>query len=97
MEWLVPDVPRKIQDKINHERYIDQRERWSTRTTEHNFKDAMIASEAIAKMNQLPNGHSVTPTKSQSKSPTRQQQQPSRNHPRGTIHVQLAPTPTNKR
>ncbi|CAF4512927.1 unnamed protein product [Rotaria socialis] len=50
MDWLVPDVPQTIQNKINHERYIDQYERWASKTTEKNFKHAAIASEAIFKM-----------------------------------------------
>ncbi|CAF3918215.1 unnamed protein product [Rotaria magnacalcarata] len=50
MDWLVPDVPQTIQNKINHERYIDQCERWASKTTEKNFKHAVIASEAIFKM-----------------------------------------------
>ncbi|CAF3746759.1 unnamed protein product [Adineta steineri] len=60
MNWLVPDVPKTIQNKIDHERYIDQRERWTTHeTTDEKFKQAAVASEAISKMrrpsNNLPN------------------------------------------
>ena len=50
MQWLVPDVPRTIQDKIDHERYIDQRERWSSKRSEDTFKDAVIATEAVSKI-----------------------------------------------
>ncbi|CAF4427019.1 unnamed protein product [Adineta steineri] len=51
MNWLVPDVPKTIQNKIDHERYIDQRERWTTHeTTDEKFKQAAVASEAISKM-----------------------------------------------
>jgi len=35
--WLVPDVPKKIQNKVDHERFIDQRERWTSRTNEKKF------------------------------------------------------------
>jgi len=56
MQWLVPDVPKTIQNKIDHERYIDQRERWASKTTEDHFKDAVIASEALSKMINRPNG-----------------------------------------
>ncbi|CAF3392764.1 unnamed protein product [Rotaria sp. Silwood1] len=38
MQWLVPDVPKSIQDKIAHERYIDQRERWASNKREENIK-----------------------------------------------------------
>ena len=54
MQWLVPDVPKYIQNKIDHERYIDQRERWSSKFTEDNLKEAMVALEASTKMMQLP-------------------------------------------
>ena len=47
LQWVVPDVPQKIQDKIKHERYIDQRERWGAQTAESKFKGAVIATEAI--------------------------------------------------
>jgi cytochrome c oxidase assembly factor CtaG len=50
MQWLVPDVPKTIQNKIDHERYIDQRERWASKESEDHFKDAVIASEAISKL-----------------------------------------------
>ncbi|CAF1193623.1 unnamed protein product [Rotaria sordida] len=50
MQWLVPDVPKKIQNNIDHERYIDQRERWASKTTEAHFKDAITASEALSKI-----------------------------------------------
>jgi hypothetical protein len=57
MQWLVPDVPKTIQNKIDHERYIDQRERWASKTTENHFKDAAIASEALVKIMKRPNGN----------------------------------------
>jgi hypothetical protein len=50
MQCLVPDVPKTIQNKIDHERYIDQQERWASKTTENHFKDAVIASEALSRM-----------------------------------------------
>lgn len=31
MQWLVPNVPKKIEEKIKHERFIDQMERWTTK------------------------------------------------------------------
>ena len=55
MQWLVPDVPKKIQNKIDHERYIDQRERWASKSTENQLKDAVVASEALARMLKFPN------------------------------------------
>src|ERR1700722_19082509 len=57
MEWLVPDVPKTIQNKIDHERYIDQRERWASKTTEDHFKHAVIASEALSKILTRQNGN----------------------------------------
>ncbi|CAF2393453.1 unnamed protein product [Rotaria sp. Silwood2] len=56
MQWLVPDVPKKIQNKIDHERYIDQHERWASKQTEDHFKDAIISSEAVTKMITSSNG-----------------------------------------
>jgi hypothetical protein len=50
MEWLVPDIPKTIQNKIDHERYIDQRERWASKATEDHIKDAVVISEALTKM-----------------------------------------------
>lgn len=44
------DVPQSIQDKIDHERFIDQRERWASKTTADNFKDAVVASDALLKI-----------------------------------------------
>ncbi len=57
MQWLVPDVPKTIQNKIDHERFIDQRERWTSKQSEDHFKDAVIASEALFKMMQRSNGN----------------------------------------
>lgn len=50
IQWLVSDVPRVIQNKIDHERYIDQRERWGSKTTEDHLKTVAISSEAISRM-----------------------------------------------
>ncbi|CAF1466810.1 unnamed protein product, partial [Adineta steineri] len=50
LNWLVPDVPKTIQNKIDHERYIDQRERWTHETTDEKFKQAAVTSEAISRM-----------------------------------------------
>ena len=63
MQWLVPDVPRTIQNKIDHERYIDQRERWASKTTADHLKTAVISSEAISKMIKRVNGNHSTATK----------------------------------
>jgi hypothetical protein len=57
MQWLVPDVPKTIQNKIDHERFIDQRERWTSKQSEDHFKDAVIASEALFKIMQRSNGN----------------------------------------
>jgi len=56
IQWLVPDVPKTIQNKIDHERYIDQRERWASKTNEDHFKNAIIASEALSKLMNRSNG-----------------------------------------
>ncbi|CAF4830476.1 unnamed protein product [Rotaria sp. Silwood1] len=63
MEWLVPDIPKKIQNKIDHERYIDQRERWASKQTEDHFKDAIISSEILSKIITPSNGTVKAPVK----------------------------------
>jgi hypothetical protein len=63
MQWLVPDVPKSIKNQIDHERYIDQRERWASKLTEDHLQDATIASEALTKILTRPNGNTKAPTK----------------------------------
>lgn len=89
IDWLVPDVPKKIQNKIDHERFIDQRERWTSRTNEKNFKDAIIASEAISKLIRLPNEQTKSPIKHNIKSPIK----PNRKSPnrKGLIRIRISP------
>ncbi len=71
MQWLVPDVPRKIQNKIDHERYIDQHERWASETNKDHFKDVAIATDAMMRMFNAPNRNTQSPTiKTDHKSPT---------------------------
>ena len=52
MQWLVPDVPKKIQNKIDHERYIDQRERWMSKSAEEHVETSLLSTIAVAKMMQ---------------------------------------------
>ena len=81
MEWLVPDVPQKIQDKIDHERYIDQCERWAKQPIEQEFQVALTAADAVAKFSNLPNEHKKSPVKMNGISPTRQHTRRSRISP----------------
>ena len=53
MEWLVPDVPRSIKNKIDHERYIDQRERWASKTPDEQLPATLAAVAAISKFNKV--------------------------------------------
>jgi heme/copper-type cytochrome/quinol oxidase subunit 1 len=85
IDWLVPDVPKKIQNKIDHERFIDQRERWASGTSEKNFKHAVIASEAISKMTKHENKIIKSPTKSNGKSPTQ------KSNRRAEFRVRISP------
>ncbi|CAF1156581.1 unnamed protein product [Adineta ricciae] len=71
MQWLVPDVPKYIQNKIDHERYIDQRERWSSKFTEDNLKEAMVALEASTKMMKLPRRNSTSSNNETNENTTR--------------------------
>lgn len=63
MYWLVPSVPKTIQNKIDRERYIDQRERWASKERDDTFKDVAMAAQAAGKLNQIINNtHSDTNT-----------------------------------
>ncbi|CAF0770722.1 unnamed protein product [Adineta steineri] len=55
MDWLVPDVPKSIQNKINHERYIDQRERWASKSSENHLKHAVEESDKLRGEFKIPN------------------------------------------
>ncbi|CAF0770703.1 unnamed protein product [Adineta steineri] len=55
MDWLVPDVPKSIQNKINHERYIDQRERWASKLSEDHLKHAVEISDGLRGEFKIPN------------------------------------------
>ena len=91
MQWLVPDVPKDIQDKIKHERFLDQTERWTNRENEDKFKVAAAASEAIVKMQRLANEPTTSPTRSR-KGASPKSQQPVQAHPkRGMIRVRISP------
>jgi hypothetical protein len=73
LQWLVPDVPKKIRDKIEHERYIDQRERWANRTPQEQFNSVITASEAIVKLRRSRNESTVSsPTANGYASPGKQ-------------------------
>lgn len=87
IQWLVPDVPQEIQDKIDHERYIDQSERWGGITEEKKFKHAAIVSEAVAKMeNRAMKPQARSPKKANNYSPTGPPP-----HRRGVIRVRISP------
>lgn len=89
MQWLVPDVPKEVQDKIDHERYIDQRERWASRGNEDKFQGAAIASRAAAKMNQMKKKSAVSPTRSMKESsPQGRESVPGK---RSLIKVRISP------
>lgn len=60
IQWLVSDIPRDIQNKIKHERYIDQRERWLSKATEDHLKTAVISSEVLSKMLQTSSNDAVS-------------------------------------
>ncbi|CAF0946662.1 unnamed protein product [Adineta ricciae] len=55
MYWLVPSVPKTIQNKIDRERYIDQRERWASKERDDTFKDVAMAAQAAGKLNHIIN------------------------------------------
>lgn len=87
IQWLVPDVPQGIRDKIDHERYIDQSERWGAQTEEKKFKHAAIVSEAVAKIeNRGKKPMTPSPTKANHHSPSGPPP-----HRRGVIRVRISP------
>jgi hypothetical protein len=85
MQWLIPDVPEKIQDQIDHQRFIDQRERWARLATDHDLNIAVTTTQAMSKFAHHPNGRINTPVKVKEKSATRQ---PNR---RAHINVRISP------
>jgi hypothetical protein len=54
MQWLVPDVPKSVQDKIAHERSIDQKERWASKSKASPLDQAHPAVQALMKMEKQP-------------------------------------------
>ncbi|CAF0816209.1 unnamed protein product [Adineta steineri] len=60
MDWLVPDVPKSIQNKIKHERYIDQRERWASKLSEDHLKHAVEKSDELRGILKISNALSET-------------------------------------
>lgn len=54
MQWLVPSVPKKIKDKIDHERYIDQSERWANERAAIDAVNSTIAPMALNKIARRP-------------------------------------------
>jgi hypothetical protein len=72
LQWLVPDVPKTIQDKIDHERYIDQCERWANRTSEQQLSNVVTVSEAVVKMTKGRNESAKSITTTDDQSPAEQ-------------------------
>ena len=62
MEWLVPDVPKNIKNKIDHERYIDQRERWASKTPDEQLTTAAATITAISKFTTMSSDRNGTPS-----------------------------------
>lgn len=50
MQWLVPDVPKSVQDKITYERFIDQQGRWLNSSKPSEFENANVDARAVGKM-----------------------------------------------
>lgn len=46
----MPDVPEKIQNNIDHERFIDQQERWTSETSQENFREAIHVTRALSRL-----------------------------------------------
>lgn len=50
IQWIVPDVPKKIKEKIDHERFLDQSERWANKDEKlavSNVSVPLVASNRI--------------------------------------------------
>ncbi|CAF1416043.1 unnamed protein product [Adineta steineri] len=75
MNWLVPDVPKTIQNKIDHKRYIDQRERCTHETTDEKSEQNAVASEAISRIFRPPSNLPNFTVETKDESSTRQSKQ----------------------
>ena len=52
MQWLVSDVPKSVRERIERGRFIDQRERWSSKNPddEDKLKDVLVTSHTMSKI-----------------------------------------------
>ena len=46
LQWALPNVPRSVQEKIDDERYIDQQERWASKS-QAPLEDAIVGLGAL--------------------------------------------------
>ncbi|CAF1501055.1 unnamed protein product, partial [Didymodactylos carnosus] len=53
MQWIIPDVPKKIQEKIDYENYIAQQVRWTSSTIKTQLKNAVKATAVVSDMNRI--------------------------------------------
>ena len=63
LQWAVPNVPRSVQEKIDHERYIDQQERWTSKSEPINVEDASLVVGAVLRMEKSPSFQRRAPSK----------------------------------
>ncbi|UJR10628.1 hypothetical protein I4U23_014825 [Adineta vaga] len=89
MQWLVANVPKNVQNKIDRERFIDQRERWTSGPNGENFKDVAIVSHAVARMANISNNNSPSIHKTNEKHITRKRN--------GKKHIGIRITPEDKK
>lgn len=50
IQWLVPNVPKKIKDKIDHERFLDQSERWANKDEKLDISNVSVPLAASNKI-----------------------------------------------
>lgn len=67
------DVPEDIQNKIDRERFIDQTERWAIHKKRNNYRETLVASQAIVKLVKEANVNPEPPTRVKENSPIRVQ------------------------
>ncbi|CAM4777756.1 unnamed protein product [Rotaria magnacalcarata] len=67
IQWMIPDVPKDIQDKIDHERYMEQNERWNNKENEEKHRSNY--SHRTSNRDDVSNNHTQSPAKGGVSSP----------------------------
>lgn len=66
IQWIVPDVPKKIKEKIDHERFLDQSQRWANKDEKNTISS--VAVPLVASNRIIHQEYNEKPVKSTKKS-----------------------------